>query len=60
MLFSHGPNNAFLVPDSCRVTDRHGNRISADVTDDKIEKYAFSAIFRQCGSLFFSLFYIAG
>ena len=27
MLFSHGPNKAFLVPDSCRVTERNGNNI---------------------------------
>ena len=31
MLFSHGPNKAFLVPDSC---GRNGDSISADVTDD--------------------------
>jgi hypothetical protein len=28
--------NAFLVPDSCRATERNDNRISADVTDDII------------------------
>jgi len=32
----HGPNKAFLVPDSCRVTGRNGNSISADVIDDTI------------------------
>jgi len=37
LLFSHGPNKAFLVPDSCRVTERNGNSISTDVTDDAIE-----------------------
>ena len=34
MLFSRGPNKAFLIPDSCRATERNGNSISADVTDD--------------------------
>ena len=33
----YGPNKAFLVPDSCRVTERNGNSISADVTDDAKE-----------------------
>ena len=37
MLLSHGPYKAFLVPDSCRVTERNGNSISAVVTDDTIE-----------------------
>ena len=37
MLFSHGPNKAFLVPDACRATERNGNSISAGVTDDAIE-----------------------
>ena len=37
VLFSYGPNKAFLVPDSCRVTERNGNRISADVTNDANE-----------------------
>ena len=37
MLISLGPNKAFLVPDSCRATERNGNRISADITDDIIE-----------------------
>ena len=37
MLISLGPKIAFLVPDSCRVTERNGNRISADITDDIIE-----------------------
>jgi len=32
VLFSHGPNEAFLVPDSCRAIERTGNSISADVT----------------------------
>jgi hypothetical protein len=33
VLFSHGPNKAFLVPDSCRATERNSNSISADVTE---------------------------
>jgi len=37
LLFSHGSNKAFLVPDSCRATEINGNSISADVTDDAIE-----------------------
>ena len=35
--FSHGPNKAFLVPDSCRATERNGNSTNADTTDDTIE-----------------------
>jgi hypothetical protein len=27
-------SKAFLIPHSCRATERNGNRISADVTDD--------------------------
>jgi len=40
VLFSHGPiaKKAFLVPDSCRATNRNGDSIiSADITDDTIE-----------------------
>ena len=37
MLLGHGPNKAFLVLDSFRATDRNGNSINADVTDDTIE-----------------------
>ena len=37
VLFSHGPNKAFLVPDSCRPTERNSNIISADFTEDTIE-----------------------
>jgi len=37
MLLGHGPNKSFLVPDSCRETERNGNSISADITDDTIE-----------------------
>jgi len=33
MLFSHGQNKAFLVPDSCRATERNGSSIRADITD---------------------------
>ena len=37
MLLGHGPNKAFLVPDSCRETERNSNSIIADVTDDANE-----------------------
>jgi len=37
VLLCDGSNKAFLVPNSCRVTERNGNSISADVTDDTIE-----------------------
>ena len=37
MLLGHGSNEAFLVPDSCGATERNGNSISSDVTDDTIE-----------------------
>jgi hypothetical protein len=37
VLYSHEPNKAFLVPDSCRATERNSNSISADLTDDSIE-----------------------
>ena len=33
MLLGHGPKS-FLVPDSCRATERNDNSSSADVTDD--------------------------
>ena len=36
MVFSY---NAFLVPDSCRATERNGNGINADITNDKTEIY---------------------
>jgi hypothetical protein len=39
VLIGHGPNKAFLVPDSCRATERNGNSISTDVTDDTIENH---------------------
>ena len=41
----HGPNKAFLVPDSCRATERKGNSISGDVTDDTIENDQNDACF---------------
>jgi hypothetical protein len=37
MLFSNGPNKAFLVPDSRRATERNGNSIRVNATDDTIE-----------------------
>ena len=37
MLFSHEPNKAFLIPDTCRTTERNDNSINPDVTDDAIE-----------------------
>ena len=37
VLYGHGPNEAFLVTDSCRATERNGYSISADITDDTIE-----------------------
>ena len=37
MLLGHGPNKIFLVPNSCRETERNGDSISAAVTDDTIE-----------------------
>jgi hypothetical protein len=35
--FSHGPNKAFLVPDSCRATVRNYNSVSMNVIEDTIE-----------------------
>jgi hypothetical protein len=37
VLFSHGLNKAFLLPDSFKVTERNGNSISADGTDNANE-----------------------
>jgi len=38
VLLGHGHIKAFLVPDSCRATERNGKQyISSDVTDDTIE-----------------------
>jgi hypothetical protein len=45
MLLGHGPNKAFLVPDSCRETERNGNSISADITVDIIENDKNNACF---------------
>jgi hypothetical protein len=47
-------NIAFLVLDSCWATDRNGNSVRADVTDDvplkTFRTTLVSAIFRQFGS----------
>ena len=62
MLFSDGPDKAFLVPDSCRVTEGNGNSINADLTDDTIYNYKIDddfSYFRQFVS-WFGLFHIAG
>jgi len=62
VLFSHGSNKVFLVPDSCRTTERNSNSISADVKDDvmkTIRMTLVSAIFTQFASSF-GLFDIAG
>ena len=45
MSFSHGPNKAFLVPDLCGATERNGNNISADITDDTSENDQTHACF---------------
>ena len=37
VLLGHVPNKAFLVPDSCGATERNGNSIRSDATDDTIE-----------------------
>ena len=37
VLLCHGPNKAVLVPDSCRMNDKNGNSISADVIELTIE-----------------------
>ena len=37
LLFNHGHNKTFLVPGSCRATERNGSGIHADVTDDTNE-----------------------
>ena len=34
MVLGHGYNKALLIPNSCRATERNGNSIRADVTDD--------------------------
>ena len=47
MLLGHGPNTTFLVPDSCRATDRNSNSINADVRDDTIENNIRITIYVQ-------------
>ena len=37
VIYGHWPIIAYLVPDSCWETERNGNSISADVTDDAFE-----------------------
>jgi hypothetical protein len=37
VLIGHEPNKAFRLPDSCRATERKGNSINTNVTDDTIE-----------------------
>jgi len=37
VLLGHRPNKAFLISDSCIATERKGNCIIADVTNDTIE-----------------------
>jgi len=37
VLLGHAPNKAFLVADSCEVTEINSNSVSSDVTDDSIE-----------------------
>ena len=39
MLFSDGPDKAFMLTDLCRVTEGNGNSINADPTDDTIYNY---------------------
>ena len=54
MLLGHGPNKAFLVPGSCGATERNGNSISADSTDDTIENNACVSDFQTIWKLFFT------
>jgi hypothetical protein len=35
--FNHGHNKIFLIPYSCKATERNGNDIHADVTVDTNE-----------------------
>ena len=37
VVLGHGPNKAFLGPESCGATEINGNSIISDVTDDTIE-----------------------
>ena len=62
VLLGHGPNKVFLVPDSCRATERNSNSISPDITDDTIKitrTTLVSVIFRRFGRCF-GLFDIEG
>jgi len=62
VLFSHGPNNDFVVPEACRATVRNCNSISADFVRTSLKMIRttlISAIFRQFGSCF-GLFIIEG
>jgi hypothetical protein len=62
VLFSHGRNEACLVPDSCRATVRNGNSISGDSQSTPLKNIRTtpgSFIFRQSGSRF-GLFDIVG
>jgi hypothetical protein len=54
VLFSHGPNKAFLVPDSCRATERNRNskQTSQRAHLKTIIMMLVSAIFRQFGNCF--------
>jgi hypothetical protein len=55
VLLGHRPNKVFLVPDSFGATERNGNSISSDVTDDpliRIKTALVSATFRQFGRCF--------
>jgi len=36
VLLGHVPNKAFLIPGSCGATERNGNSISSEVTNDTI------------------------
>jgi len=62
VLFSNGPNKAFLVPDSCRATVRNVSAytLMSQMTQLKtISTNLVSAIFSQFGSCI-GLFDIAG
>ena len=48
VLYNDGPNKTFLVPDSCRVTERNDKKISADFTEDAIENYYNDACISYC------------
>ena len=55
MLLGHGPNKIFLVPNSCRETERNGDSISAAslMTPLKTNRTTLvSIIFRQYGKCF--------